>query len=249
MQEFIRKLAGFSHLHADDIEAIHALDAELITIDRGVDIISEGDKPKFLNLVHAGLACRYKLLEDGRRQITAYLIPGDLCDLNVYVLDKMDHGIMALTQTLIMRIDRTDMDALLERPRIALGLLKSTLVDEAVLRQWIISAGRRRAIEAIAHLFCEVHARMAAVGHVQDGSFFLPITQQDLGDTIGLTPVHVNRSLQEMRSNDLIRMDHGALHIPDIARLHDIAGFEPLYLHLLEKSAAPGRAADLVGRP
>lgn len=229
----VRKLMCLAGLDDYDAEEVaRRLPGETILRRRGADIISDGETPRYVHMVTSGLACRYKLLDDGRRQITAYLIPGDLCDLHVFILKRMDHAIMALTGTEIVQVPRQNVEALLARPTIATALFKSTLVDEAVLRQWIVNVGRRGAREAIAHLFCELHLRMQVVGLADGDVLQLPITQADLGDTVGLTPVHVNRSLQDLREQGLISLQAGRLSILNPAGLRRLAGFEPDYLHL-----------------
>lgn len=233
-------LAGLDDEHAAHIDRLVPSGPQVVR--RGTDIISDGETPRFVHLVLSGLACRYKLLDDGRRQITAYLIPGDLCDLHVFILKRMDHAIMALTGTDVVRIPRENVEELLSYPAIATALFKSSLVDEAVLRQWIVNVGRRGAREAIAHLFCEMHLRMKVVGLTEGGDIDLPITQADLGDTVGLTPVHVNRSLQDLRERGLIAMQGGRLTILDMEGLRSLAGFEHDYLHLddgLRRMARP----------
>ena len=136
----------------------------------------------------SGWAARYKLLPDGTRQITAFLIPGDFCDLHVTILREMDHGILALSPATIAYIPHQAMQDLpLNRPALARALWWATLVDEAVLRAWIVTIGRRDAHEGVAHLLCELHARMRNVGLVEEGAFSLPLTQEELADALGLT--------------------------------------------------------------
>lgn len=237
-------LAGLDDHHARLVDRL--IPGQTLRVRKGADIIGDGETPRHVHLVLSGLACRYKLLADGRRQITAYLIPGDLCDLHVFILSRMDHAIMALAATEVVRVPRESVEELLSYPAIATALFKCTLVDEAVLRQWIVNTGRRGAREAIAHLFCELHLRMQAVGLASGGDVDLPVTQSELGDTVGLTPVHVNRSLQDMRERGLISMQGGHLTILDMAGLRALAGFEHDYLHfdegLRRMSASPAGA-------
>jgi CRP-like cAMP-binding protein len=144
----------------------------------------------------------------------------------------MDHGITALTPATIAFIPHGEMEALMERrPALARALWWSTLVDEAVLRSWIVNLGRRDAYESIAHLMCEMHVRMEHVGLVQDDRFDLPLTQEELADSLGLTPVHINRILQRLRGEGLITLKERMLTILDIEGLRKAAGFDPNYLH------------------
>ncbi len=144
-----------------------------------------------------GFAYRYKLLPDGKRSIFAYLVPGDFCDLNIFILKAMDHSIATLSACTMVDIPRPRILELLERPAIARALWWATLVDEATLREWLVNMGRRDAETSIAHLFCEMHLRLKSIGLADGGEFRLPITQNELADTVGLSAVHVNRSLQK----------------------------------------------------
>ena len=197
------------------------------------DLIKEGDRPQAVFLLLEGWACRYKIMPDGRRQIMAYLVPGDLCDVHIFILRQMDHSMALLSNARVAAIPRQQMITLFEeRPNLARALWWSTLTDEAVLREWLVNIGQRDARERIAHLLAELWLRLRMVGLTNGGSFDLPLTQSDLGDTLGLTPVHVNRMLQRLRMEGLIDLSRGRLHIPDVPKLMAVTRFEPNYLHL-----------------
>jgi CRP-like cAMP-binding protein len=223
-------------LPAEDVEALIALCDDARDMSARRNIIREGDRPDHVHLMVEGWAARYKLLPDGARQITAFLIPGDFCDLHVTILGEMDHSIATLTRARVAYIARGRMAALTERPRVARAFWWATLVDEAVLRAWLVNVGRRDAFEAIGHLMCELYLRMKNVGLAADHRFVLPLTQEELADALGLTPVHVNRVLQRMRSDGLINFKGGALEILDYRRLQAAAGFNPNYLHIGEQA-------------
>lgn len=230
---FVAKLEMRGPLDAGDREALRIVCASVRHIATHRDVISEGDNPEHVHLVLGGWAARYKILADGGRQITAFLIPGDFCDAHVAILKRMDHGIMALTDATVAYIPHADFDSLpLRSARLARALWWATLVDEAVLRAWIVNLGRREAYAGIAHLICELHARLRNVGLVTDQSFDLPLTQEVLADALGITPVHVNRVLQRMRSEDLILLKGGVLTILDAEALSRTAGFDSAYLHV-----------------
>lgn len=196
------------------------------------DIVSEGDNPEHVHVMLEGWAARYKILPDGARQIVAFLIPGDFCDLHVTIVRRMDHGIIALTPARVAFVPREVMKGLpVTHPRLGLALWRATLVEEAVLRSWIVNIGRRDALERIAHLLCELHARLALVGLAKNGRFALPLTQEVIADATGLTPVHVNRMLQQLRAKELIVLESGKLTIPDTPALAKLAAFDPNYLH------------------
>jgi CRP-like cAMP-binding protein len=227
----LAKLETVAVLPDEDRDAVSRLTRGARDMEARRNIIREGDKPDRVHLIVEGWAARYKLLPDGARQITAFLIPGDFCDLHVTILGAMDHSIATLTRAKVVFIPRATMTALTERPKVAKALWWATLVDEAVLRSWIVNVGRREAFEAVGHLFCELYVRMRNVGLTSDNHFDLPLTQEEIADALGLTPVHVNRVLQRMRAEDLITLKSGALTIHDYRTLQKVSGFNPNYLH------------------
>lgn len=232
----VAKLDTLSLLDDEEREALEGLCDGARELDARRNIIREGERPDHVHLMVDGWAARYKLLPDGSRQITAFLIPGDFCDVHVTLLGQMDHSIATLTRATVAFIPRSRMEELTDkRPRLIRAFWWSTLVDEAVLRAWIVNAGRRDAFEALGHLMCELYVRLRNVGLTDDHSFALPLTQEELGDALGLTPVHVNRVLQRMRSENLISLKGGHLVIHDYRRLQEVSGFNPNYLHIAER--------------
>jgi CRP-like cAMP-binding protein len=201
-------------------------------ISEGSHIVQCGDRAHFVHVLLSGWAMRYEILADGSRAITAFLLPGDLCDQHVTVLGVMDHSIMTLTKARVAYLPNGQLESIAQSyPRIAQALWWSTLVDEAVLRAWLVNIGRREAFEAIGHLLCELHARLAYVGLTKNADFELPITQEEIADAQGLSVVHVNRSLKRLRDDGYISLARGKLVINDVRRLRDVAGFDPGYLH------------------
>jgi CRP-like cAMP-binding protein len=227
-----RKLETFAPLDEEERQALDHVCRNAREMEARRNIIREGDRPDHVHLIVDGWAARYKLLPDGARQIVAFLIPGDFCDVHVTILGEIDHSIATLTRAKVAFIRRDDIDALTERPRLAKALWWATLVDEAVLRAWLVNIGRRDAFEAIGHLMCEMYCRMRNVGLVEGHSFDLPLTQEELADALGLTPVHVNRVLRRMRADEMITLKGGSLTILDYNRLQDASGFNPNYLHI-----------------
>jgi CRP-like cAMP-binding protein len=186
-----------------------------------------------VHLILEGFAFRYKVLPDGQRQIVAYLIPGDLCDLHVSILGEMDHGIATVTPCKVAYIPGQTIEEITEKhPRITRALWWATLVDEGTLREWLVSMGRRPAEKQMAHIFCELLLRLQIVGLATENSFELPMTQEQLGDTLGLSTVHVNRVLQDLRRDGLITLRDKVLTIHDVEELKRFADFDPNYLHL-----------------
>ena len=231
-KRFIAKLSAASKLSDEEQQAFADLcqDARIVPAKR--DLISDGDKPDHFHIVLDGWLARYKVLDDGSRQITAFLLPGDIGDLHGTILNRMDHGIVALTRAQIAHVPHQVMQDLpINRPDMGRALWRATLIDEAILRSWIVNIGRRCAEKRIAHLFCELHARLSLVGLVQDHRFTLPLTQEVIGDALGLTAVHVNRTLQVLRERGVIVFERGTLKIEDVGLLAKIGGFRADYLH------------------
>jgi CRP-like cAMP-binding protein len=196
------------------------------------DIVRIGDQPSVVCLLLEGMACRYKFSADGKRHILSFHIPGDIPDLQSLFIDVMDHSLGTLVPTKIMAIPHQRMCTILDsHPRIAHVLWRESLVDAAVFREWILVRGRP-AYMRVAHLLCEYFARMDAVGLTNGLSCSLPITQAQMGDALGLSDVHVNRTLQELRSAKLLELKNGTLKILDQDGLEEAGEFDPQYLHL-----------------
>ena len=227
------KLEAFTKLSADDKAALSQVSRNIRFVEPRRDLISEGDKPRFVHLVLDGWACRYKQLPDGKRQIVSLFVPGDFCDVNVYILKYMDHSIGAITRLKVAMITAEEMDALTEqRPRMLQAMWWHELVTTAIQREWTLNIGQRSAYERLAHLLTELYIRLNTVGRAQGGRCDFPLTQNDLADATGLTAVHVNRTLQELRRDKLIELDRRQLQILDLERMMDAAMFNPNYLHL-----------------
>lgn len=228
----VRKLECFHPLSRDDRELLENHCRPVREVQAKQDIICEGDKPENVYLVLSGFACRYKLVEGAGRQIMAYLVPGDFCDFNVFILKEMDHSIATLSRCQIVELPRQAVLELTERPAIAKAFWWSALVSEAVMREWIVNIGKRSAAVRIAHLLCELLLRLKVVGLVKGGSYTLPITQTDLADTMGLTVVHANRMLMSLRQEGMISINDREVVVNDFPRLAQFSGFDPKYLHL-----------------
>jgi CRP-like cAMP-binding protein len=197
------------------------------------DLISQGDRATECCVILDGLAARYKVISGGRRSILSVHFSGDLPDLQGLHLAHMDHGIFALTPVRAAFISHDAIKAMTHRnAALADILIRYALIDASIFRQWIANISRRTAYERIAHIFCEVYVRMTALGLVEQDSFHLPMTQAELGDAAGLSPVHVNRVLQRMRKDGLITSKGDVHDIRDWERLREAADFNKDYLHL-----------------
>ena len=242
---FIRKLTGLADLAAEDIAALELATAHPRAFYAKQDMIREGDRPGPVFVVLEGWACRYKILPGGTRQITAFLLPGDACDLHSAVLHEMDHSLQALTDAKIALITGDDMAGLMKsRPHIAHAMYRAQLIDEGTLRAWIVSMGRRSSKERVAHLMCELYLRSLSTNGDPEAGIALPISQVVLADALGMTPVHINRILGELRQDGVMALKRGSLRVLDPVKLVQTAGFDENYLHRRrgQRSYLPGQA-------
>ena len=207
----------------------HGLPMRERAVPKQHDLLPPDAEPKTVHLLLAGLACRYRMLRDGRRQITAILVPGDLCDPVAILASRSDYAVTTLTRCTVGEIPLARF-SLRDDRGLATALGRRLSRDEAIARAWIVSLGRRIGVERVAHLFCELRWRLAAVGFASEDSFDLRVTQNDLADALGLTPVHVNRVLKCLRDGEFIHLKSGQLTLLDRPRLERLAQFDPAYL-------------------
>jgi CRP-like cAMP-binding protein len=239
-----RKLESFEPLSDQARWALNGLVIKVRQVGARQDLIQEGDKPENVLLILDGFACRYKVLPDGQRQIMALLVPGDFCDLNVFILDEMDHAIGTISTCQVVDIPRQAIDeTATHHASIARAFWWCSLVDGAVLREWLVNIGGRLPAPRIAHLFCELLMRLEAVGRVTDNSYAFPLTQTEIAETMGLSDVHVNRTLGDLRALGLIHLKQRVLTILDVERLKAFCDFTPNYLHL--RNTRWGERGDL----
>jgi CRP-like cAMP-binding protein len=235
----IRKLNAFNRLTAAGETAIEEMTTRrVVQIARGVDVISEGEDPRTVNVVIDGWACRYKTLEDGRRQILAFFVPGDLADLHVYILDAMDHSIGALTSLQYAKIDPKSFEELGDNhPRVLRALWWDSLLTASIQREWLVSVGQRNALESLAHLACELFLRLKMVGLAENDLCRFPLTQSDIADALGMTQPHVSRTVKELNATGLATIQRGTLKVSNLSELKKLAVFNPNYLHHLYDAA------------
>ncbi|MFC3217636.1 Crp/Fnr family transcriptional regulator [Tianweitania populi] len=218
-------------LSEDDERALRALCMNVDKFDPQNDVTMEGDKPKSIKLVLEGWACRYKLLENGKRQIISLFLPGDMCEPYMTLPQFMDHSLGTLTPVTVARVSPEVIKAVArERPQIEKALWWDLLLAMAMGRESIVTLGRRSASERLGHLFCELHVRLDKVGLVDGLGYEMPLTQSNLGDLLGMSTVHVNRSLQELRAAGLVTMHGRRVTILNLEGLRSTSLFDPTYL-------------------
>ena len=234
----IRKLESILVLSDEERDVLRNVSGTIKTVGPRQDLVREGDRPHECCLILEGFAYRYKLTETGKRQIFSFHIPGDIPDLQSLHIDVMDHSLAALTATKAMFIPHETVCDLMRRcPRIGDAFWRDTLIDAAVFREWIMNLGRREAYGRMAHLLCEFYVRLRAVGLTNGPAYEFPLTQAELADATGLSAVHVNRTLQELRGEGLITLRNGSLAVLDWERLQEAGEFDPAYLHLRQEAA------------
>jgi CRP-like cAMP-binding protein len=239
MQRLLLKLDSIAELLPEDKEALLSLPLRVKSYPEDVDIIREGERPNESCLVLEGFCCRYKIVQDGKRQITSFHTPGDMPDLQSIYLKTMDHSIGTLVPTKVAFIPHQSLIALTRQfPRIAAAFWRDTLIDAAIFREWMVGLGRRDAYQRIAHLICEMALRTKAVGLADDDNFEFPVTQTEIGDALGLSNVHVNRVLMALRKNGLITMRNSTVTVLDWEGLKRAGDFDSLYLHQDSRIAA-----------
>lgn len=231
-ERLIQRLGAHGKLEDEHKAAVRALPMRVRDFADDADLVRQGDRPKECCLIVRGMACRYKLVSGGKRQIVSICFTGDLPDLQSLQLEVMDHSISALTVVRAAFIPHEAMKALwAEHPALGQLFLKHALIDAAIFRDWVANVGRRSAYERIAHLFCEVFIRMQSLGLAATDSFRLPMTQSELGDATALSTVHVNRVLQQLRRENLIASQGDVHEIVDWEGLKQAGDFDESYLH------------------
>jgi CRP-like cAMP-binding protein len=236
-QPLVRRLNTLRRLSDSGTAAIHQILSEkMLKAAAGEELASEGDRADKVRIFLSGWACRYKVLEDGRRQIVNFILPGETCDPLIYLFPTMDHSIAALTPVVYCELERAAFERLISADiSVAEAFYCETLVTVSIQREWAINLGRRDALERVAHIMCELFERLRVVGLVDRNSFAFPVTQTDMADATGLSTVHVNRTLQELRASGLITLKDRSLTIHDFPALCTTAMFNPNYLHFDRK--------------
>lgn len=235
MERFLRRITLRSDMTAAERQAILSLPGELAEAGPQRDLVGPGQYTSFACLVVSGLAARFDQLGNGQRQFTALHIPGDMCDLHSVPAPVAGWGIQALTRTIYLKVPHEALRALIaERPAIALAFWRDTIVDASILAKWISALGRRSAEARLAHLLCEVAMRLEQSGEGERSRFKLRATQIHIADFLGISTVHVSRSLQNLKARGLIVAEDYVYQVPDFEALARFADFDPAYLLLDE---------------
>lgn len=233
LEPLFRKLEIRDILSSEERQILSDAASSPVSFRAGADLVAEGDRPERSTLVVAGFTTRYRQLADGRRQITGIHMAGDFVDLPSLLLKVMDHSVGALSDCSVVTFPHAALREVTERqPHLARLLWLTTLLDAGILREWVLGMGRLTAPQQLAHFICETYVRLQVAGLAPDRTFSLPLTQTALGDALGLSSVHINRTLQDLRSEGLFTWEGNRIRIIDWERLQRRANFDPLYLHL-----------------
>jgi CRP-like cAMP-binding protein len=237
---FLRKLDSIALFKPTDEEraALHALPMQMATVEAYQDIVREGDRPSRCFALLDGIACTYKSTRAGKRQVMSYHVPGDIPDFQSLHLEVLDVSIATISPCRLGFVQHEAARALLRaHPRLNDLFWRGTLIDAAIVREWMLNTGRRDAYARMAHLFCELVTRLGAVGLAPDRSCEMPMTQPELADALGITPVHVNRTIRDLKAAGLITLRSRRLTVDDWDGLKSAAEFDPTYLHLRDQDA------------
>ncbi|WP_298813595.1 Crp/Fnr family transcriptional regulator [uncultured Sphingomonas sp.] len=225
----LTKVASLIALTDDDRHALEALPVVETTTPRRRAIMAQGTMPDFVYVIQSGWAARYEVRADGSRRITGFLLPGDFCGIHAICHAAMDHAIIALTECTLARIDGAAFAEVAHRSSaINQAIWRAKLIEEAVLRKWLLFSND--SYQSVAHLLCEMYVRAAIIGLAANGQCRLPLTQEEIGNALGITSVHTNRVIQRLRSEGMIDLVQHDLTIKDPAALTRAAAFDRSYL-------------------
>jgi len=229
----LRKLETHAPLEEEDRRAIAALPYTLKTLEPQSYTTREGESPDSCAVIVSGFAYRQKLTGNGARQIVGIHIPGEPLDLQNLYLQVSDHNVQMLTRARLAMIPRAALQALVAaRPGVARAVLMLILIEASIFREWILNVGRRDASTRLAHLLCEFAVRLDAQGLANGDGYELPMTQEQLGDALGLTSVHVNRTIRALEALGFVERDRRRIRFPDWERMRDYGDFTQRYLHI-----------------
>lgn len=229
----IKKLENYQRFTLEEKNVLAQFMGPARRLEKGDNVLTEKGNPQEVNVLIEGWAARYKITKEGRFQTLAFLVPGDFCDIHITLVDRMDHSLYAVTPAKFCSIAKQKIEVLYEEyPRLARAFFWSIIVDESILREWLVNIGSRPADQRIAHLLCELLIRCRAAGLTDNHGYDMPLTQQQLGEAMGITPVHTSRVITRLRNAGLISIANRRLEILDWEEMKEFAEFEPNYLHL-----------------
>jgi len=233
----LQKLRARGHVSAEEEQVISDLISRSIEVPAHRTFIHAGRELNDSTLLLDGWMARAKDLQSGQRQLAELQLSGDFVDLHGFTLKRLDHDIVTVTQCLVALVPHERLRTMTERyPHLTRLYWLMTNIDAAIQREWTLSLGRRTAIQRVAQLFCELRLRLEVTGDVEGNSYDFPLTQTELGEFVGLTPVHVNRTLQELRRRGLLELKERRAKVLDVDAIESVAEFDPCYLYLEQRA-------------
>ena len=232
-EALLTHLSCIGRVCPEDAEAVRRIGGDVRTIRRHKDILSRGGVPRFAVIVLRGFLCRYTISKNGARQIHSFCMPTDTPCLDALYLDYIDDSLGALVSSVVGFVPHESLFRLMEkRAGVAALIMRAGLLQGSLCRQWLMRNSTQPADASMANLLCEIYVRADAAGLVANSSCDLPVTQENLAEALGLTGVHVNRTLQRLRRLGQVELKLGRLFISDFGALAKLAEFDPHYLHL-----------------
>jgi CRP-like cAMP-binding protein len=233
IEAHLKKLRARDTISTEEEQAVRALIGNVIEVKQDKTLVRHGEELNQSMLLLSGWLARAKDLPSGQRQIAELHVPGDFADLHGFSLKYLDHDVITITRARVAIVPHERLQQMTERfPHLSRVYWAMTNIDAAIQREWTLSLGRRSAIARMAHLLCELNVRLGLVGLTEGSSFEFPLTQVEFGECLGLTSVHVNRTLQELRRRGLIELQSRRVTIFDLEALKAVAEFDDAYLYL-----------------
>ncbi len=228
----IRRLRTSEAISDEDIEIIRALPVTVKDYPAGSAVVRDGQRATDCCLIIEGFCARSKTITDGKRQILSIHIPGEIPDLMSLFLHVMDHDLSTLTASRLGLIrHETLKDLHRRRPAVAEMFWRDTLIDAAMFREWIVNVGQRPAPARLAHVMMELRERLRVIGRLEGNNFEMPLTQEEIGEALGTTAVHVNRVIRQLREEGIVELQRGRVIVLDERKFRELADFDPRYLH------------------
>ncbi|MBR0847504.1 Crp/Fnr family transcriptional regulator [Bradyrhizobium diazoefficiens] len=228
----VRRLRTSSGISEEDVKDIDALPIAVRQYPAEAIVVRDGERPSECCLVVDGFCARSKTIASGRRQILSIHIPGEIPDLMSLFLHVMDHDLTTLTPSTLGFIRHETLQKLhRRRPNVAELFWRDTLIDSAMFREWIVNVGQRPAPARLAHVMIELRERLRIIGRLDGASFEMPLTQEQIGEALGITAVHANRVIRQLREDGIVELHRGRVTVLDERRFLELADFDGRYLH------------------
>ncbi|OKO81536.1 Crp/Fnr family transcriptional regulator [Bradyrhizobium sp. AS23.2] len=228
----VRRLHVSSGISEDDVKEIESLPISVRQFPAETPVVRDGERATNCCLIADGFCVRSKTIASGKRQILSIHIPGEIPDLMSLFLHVMDHDLITLAPSTLGFISHDTLQKLhRRRPNVAEMFWRDTLIDAAMFREWIVNVGQRPAPSRLAHVMIELRERLRIIGRVDGSSFEMPLTQEQIGEALGITAVHANRVIKQLRQEGVVELQRGRATVLDERKFLELADFDDRYLH------------------